>query len=166
MRIGIYVIAVAACVLGKADTLVAQINWPGTQPTSSTSQLTVATTVTFNIPVNLTQLSPDLEKVMAVCVVTSEALAQPPVNTTNVTALPNDQIPVVNGQVIATMRVLVPIYAEFLKADAKDKEAQYQCALMGFSRSAQGWGQFSESSPAAALLLKPAPLPITGTFRW
>jgi hypothetical protein len=38
--------------------------------------------------------------------------------------------------------------------------------LMGFSTSLKQWGFFSETPPAPAFFLKPAPAAITGSFVW
>ena len=161
MRSRIFVVAVAIGVLGSSRPLVAQnLNLNPPAP-----QFTVATSVTFTIPLKLTQLSPDLEKIRVFCAVGGEALAPLPMAMTTMDALPRDEMPVVAGQLVATMSVLVPIYAELLQNPA-GKTAEYQCFLAGFSKSLQNWGEFSETSTVPAFLLKPTPAPIKGTFAW
>jgi len=126
------------------------------------------TAVTFNVPVNLTQLSPDLERVRVICMVGSEALNIPSgmFGVGNLAQNPpSDEAPVVLGKVERTMQVVFPIAAEWLQ-NATGKEAQYYCALQGFSRSLQRWELFDESSNNAAFRLIPTPPVIEGTFVW
>lgn len=128
--------------------------------------LTVATTVTFTIPLKLTQLSPDVEKVGVFCLVGGDGLLRPSwASGVTMDLLPKDEMPVVTGQLVATMSVLVPIYAELLQ-NPTGKTADYQCWLAGFSKSLQSWQEFSETSTVPAFVVKPTPAPIRGTFIW
>lgn len=144
--------------------------WVLGTPGVSHAQFTVAqlsgagTSVTLILPVNLTQLSSDLELVRLRCGVFSEALIAPSYMTGEA-SVPKDEVLVLGGQLVTTMKVMVPIPAEFLK-DPVGKSAEYQCAIDGFSKSLQRWDMFSETSTVPAFLLKPAPSVIRGTFTW
>jgi len=119
--------------------------------------------VTFEMPVNLTQLSPDIERVRVSCWIASSAL--PFAAPTSPDVFPKDESPVVLGQVVKTMTVLFPIPTGALQ-DPIGKTAEYMCLLMGFSKSLQRWDGFSETSTVPAFRIKPTPAPIQGTFVW
>lgn len=143
-----------------------------TMPNLGTAQA-AATAVTFTVSVNLTQLSPDLERVRVICYIKPSAvLVYPSIMST--TLQPNaEQFPyrsemwVAAGQVVGTMSVVIPIPAEWLK-EPIGKTAEYECWLQGFSTSLKQWGFFSDPPSAPAFLLKPAPAPtlLHGTFVW
>jgi hypothetical protein len=143
--------ATAAWTLGTASPLAAQ---------------TMATTITFSVPVNLTQLSPDLERVRLICMIMpSEVLKYPTGFGNNMEQLPRDEMWVTGGQVVNTMRVVFPIATEWL-VNAVGKTANYQCQLMGYSKSLQQWGPFSETSSVPTFFLKGLPNAIGGEFVW
>lgn len=130
------------------------------------------TTITFTVPVHLTQLSPDLARVrMACAILPSSVLVYSPdenwkITTFDFDALPKDELPVASGQLVATLRVVYPIDAGRLKPSAIGQPAQYECRLQGFSTSLQAWDAFSATPKAPAFLLNPAPAPVKGTFFW
>ena len=146
------VMALALCVPGAAAAQTA------------TATLTFETAVTFLLPVNLTQLSPDLEKVRLSCnLLWNSALTKPSLPATWPRA--EDFAMVVSGQVITTMKVEFVIGSGWL-TDPIGKQADYQCVLEGYSTTLQRWGFFSDTAPEPAFRLKPAPGPINGTFIW
>jgi len=123
------------------------------------------TMVTIEAPVNLTKLSPDLEKVRLQCGLGSDAIAP---NTAFASALAKgvqDELPVMAGQLVTTMRAVFPI-PEGVLQDPIGKTAEYMCGILGFSKSLQRWDQFSETSTVPAFQLKPTPAVIQGTFVW
>jgi hypothetical protein len=136
-----------------------------------TAQNTV-TTVTFTMPVNLTQLSPDLGKVRMACVISPNLLLvydrnfNLAISSFDFDALPRDELPVVSGQLAATLRVVSAIDAGWLKGDPAGSTWQYECRLQGYSTSSQGWGDFSATPKSPALTLNPAPAPVRGSFTW
>ena len=64
--------------------------------------------VTFELPVNLTRISGAISKVMVTCNISSAALAGSP----NKKLAAQVELPVVAGQVVTTVGVVVPVTAE------------------------------------------------------
>ena len=131
--------------------------------TTSAQTTTVETSVTFLVPVNLTQLSPDIERVRLLCGVMSAAMTP--------TLPPNAPLPilmaeavVISGQVNTTLRSEFLVLSGWLQ-DPVGKQAAYQCGLQGYKKSAQQWGFFDDASTDPVLRLKPTPN-LSGTFVW
>lgn len=130
--------------------------------------LAQSTEVTFRVPVNLTQLTTDIDQVRVVCRVNSSAI---------ITKSESGEVidyyfgfgtpmPVVDGRVAASTTVVVPIPR---LEDPAGKTASYWCSLQGRGRtgSAGVFSQFmGQDWPQVALRLSPTPTPITGTFAW
>jgi hypothetical protein len=155
MRTRLAIAVVTAWVLGTPEVSHAQLG--GALLSGA------GTSVTLVLPVNLTQLSSDLERVRLRCGVASGALTWPSSTLEQIEF--KDEVPAFGGQLVTTMKVMVLIPVEYLK-DPIGKTADYFCSIEGFSRSLQRWGAFSETSTVPALLLKPAPSVIQGTFTW
>lgn len=132
---------------------------------------TMETAITFTVPVNLTQLSPDLERVRLLCMINpSQELAYPQAFMQPLSQDPSqwpfkDELWVVSGKVVATMRIIYPLATEWFN-NPIGKTASYTCAITGFSRSLQRWDAFDENSTVPAFRLKPTPPAINGTFVW
>lgn len=147
--------------------------WMIGTPTPAASQ-TIATAITFTLPLNLTQLSSDLEKVRFICAIGESSVFKYPPLLLQSTSSGNfdnwfakQDLPVVAGQLVATMSVVHPIAPEWFVGNPSGQTADYTCFLMGFSRSRQTWGAFSETTTDPTYLLKPAPQgPMQGTFKW
>lgn len=124
----------------------------------------VVASITFVVPVNLTQLSPDLEKVRLACVIASSPVFVIP---TGYGPSPNaeDEMPVMNGQVVTTLRAVIFIQSSWLQ-DPIGKDADYGCALEGFSKSLARWDRFADNAPDPVFRLKPTPQSIWGKFVW
>jgi hypothetical protein len=73
-------------------------------------------------------------------------------------------VPVVAGQVVETMRVVVPFAPEWF-TNAVGQTAEYMCVLRGLSRSLGRWEALSESASAPAFQVEPLPVP-EGSFVW
>lgn len=125
---------------------------------------TIETAVTFNIPVNLTQLSPDIERVRAACLIQSDALTLPPGMGGSPENLPGDETYVLLGKVETTFQVVFPIGTGWLK-DPIGKTATYNCGLLGYSKALQGWQVFGPGQ-TGAFNLNPPPQVMQGTFTW
>lgn len=128
---------------------------------------TVDTAVTFNIPVNLTNLSPDIERVRVGCMIQSPALTIPSAIGNAMASpekLPGDETYVVLGTVQATMQVVFPIQTGWLN-DPVGKSAHYLCGLLGFSKSQQRWQVFG-AGQTGAFQLTPPPPALEGDFTW
>jgi len=122
---------------------------------------TVATTITFVVPVNLTQLSPDIAKVRVACMIqSSNALVWP---TSGPAPTLEEEMDVQNGQVITAFRIIMPIYSSWL-VDPVGKQATYICAVEGYNKGR--WDRFSETASDPALRVKPTPADIVGSFIW
>lgn len=155
MRTGIFTTAMAL-LLGATETASAQ------------------TYVAFDVPLNLTLVSPDIEKVRVTCGVASEGLVLPsafinPWSTLLSTSLPavggRQEMWIVGGQLVMTAKVVIPILADFLQ-DPIGKTASYACMMDGYSKSLQKWSNFSEQSTEQPFRLKVTPEAIQGTFVW
>ena len=124
----------------------------------------VETSITFVVPVNLTQLSPDLEWVKFICLLTSAVLN--PVGFFGGTVpIPQDSVPVASGQVVTTMRIVFPILNYWLQ-DPVGKQADYQCGLQGYSKLLKRWDFFSDTAPDPVFRLNPVPPVMQGSFVW
>jgi hypothetical protein len=133
----------------------------------------LVTAVTFTVPLNLTQLPPDLERVKVACAIFGEGIA----TGTSLNPLsPSPQDPssesypfkqelfVTAGQVVATASIQVVVFLDGQKAIGKT--AQYGCGVMGYSKSLNRWELLSETPSSPVFMLKPAPPAIQGTFLW
>ena len=129
----------------------------------------VATVITFNIQLNMTNLSPDLERVRLSCIIQSAAytLAMPTLNTSSeATGLPGVDLYVVQGKAVGALSLQVPILAAYLTPDAVGKQANYLCMLIGYSTSLQRWNVLNEQQTNPAFRVSPAAPPMSGTFVW
>ena len=126
--------------------------------------LTVATTVTLVMPVDLTHLSPDLLKVRLACSIsTSPYLVVPSGSVRGPNA--TDEIFVESGQVVTTLRVVIPILSSWLQ-NPIGNQADYGCHLEGFSISKQIWDTFAANAADPAFRLTPTPVDAFGSFIW
>ena len=147
------------------------MSWMMSTPSAVAAQ-TVVTTVTFSIPLNLTNLSPDLARVRLVCAILPggslvySKSENDAASTFDVNALPKADLPVVGGQVQATLSLDYPIWDGWLKAGINGSTNQYECRLQGFSMTSQTWDYFSATPKDPAFLLTPAPVPIKNSIVW
>ena len=124
MRPRIVIAVVTAWVLGAPKVIHAQLS----------SQLSGAgTSVTFTMPVNLTQLSSDLERVRLLCGITSEVMIVPSYMSSQ-DAMPKDEVYVLGGQLVTTMKVMVPIPLEWFQN--RPRSASPPCTSAGSKGSA------------------------------
>jgi hypothetical protein len=123
--------------------------------------------VTFELPLNLTQVSSDIVKVQVACSITSEAI---PPNTPTpdgrlIGKLANQiELPVTRGQLVTTARIVIATAGAL--NDPIGKSATYDCSILGFSQSQQSWNRFEENSGIPAFRLTPTPARLTGSFTW
>src|SRR5688572_8954051 len=80
------------------------------------------TMITFEAPVKLTQLSPEVEKVGMYCDIKSDAIVAPTPGVLSGV----DEVPVVAGQLVTTFRVVLIFPEGTLKAPV-GKTASYTC---------------------------------------
>ena len=124
---------------------------------SASQSLGAQTMVTFEMPVKLTQLSPDVVKVGLMCTIKSDAIVPTFTGTTA-----HDEVSAVGGQVVTTLRVVITFPQGSLQAPV-GKTASYSCNLT--ARTTNGLGGFTED-PKYIAYLKPNPPPVEGTFVW
>ena len=127
--------------------------------------LTIETSVTFLMPVNLTRLSPDLEKVRALCAVMPSAVMTPSMPMNAPPPILMTEAPVASGQVITTLRTEFLILSGWLQ-NAVGQQATYQCELQGYSKALARWSPFSDNAPDAVFRLTPTPPSLQGNFVW
>lgn len=114
--------------------------------------------VTFSLPLNLTQLPPDIGKIVVWCQINSSAI-----NNRNGYISKQEEYVPSGGQVVTTATIVVPT-TDLL--DPIGKQAAYTCVLSGFSNSLQKWDTFREDHPTPVFRLKPTPADMKGTFTW
>jgi len=131
------------------------------------------TFVSFDVPLNLTQVSPDIEKVRITCqfggsdgLVIVDKYLYTEADKFAAGLWRQQEFPVMAGQVVINARMVFPIGADLLPANPVGKEVKYDCVLMGFSKSLKVWNSFNETHAVAAFRLKPTPEQIIGSFVW
>lgn len=117
--------------------------------------------VTFTMPLNLTNLSPDIGKVQVTCTITSPAI--PSSQGGNPRLSGRRLIVVSGGQVVMTATVVVTVTS---LTNPIGQNATYGCTLSGWSTSLQTWGVFDPAATTPAFRLSPAPVALTGSFAW
>ena len=138
-----------ACLVAAPDLAVAQV--PGGD-------------ITFKVPLNLTKLSADLVNVKVSCSVQSTVLSayNPQLGRQVNYVQVSTDVPVSNGQVVATATVVLTNYTLTNPAGAT---GSYTCFLRGTDRTGLT-GSFTLGNPYATFRLTPEPANITGTFTW
>ena len=155
-------VATAALLLSTSNPLAAQF---GSLPPGI-----LVTAVTFTVPLNLTQLPPDLERVKVTCGVGGEGTGISGNPLFTLPPLSSEQYPfkqelfVTAGQVVATASIQVVVFMDGQNPPT-GKTAQYGCSVVGYSKSLNRWEEFSETPSSPVFMLKPAPA-IQGTFIW
>jgi len=114
------------------------------------------TRIEFVVPLNLSQLSPDIATVGVFCWVRSSTIPG------GMSYSIARQTPA-GGRVQATVPVRVSI-AQL--DDPAGKSATYICELQGLRTGQNQWVKFSENASDSAFRLSPNPAPITGSFDW
>lgn len=125
--------------------------------------ISAQTMITLEVPVNVTKLAPEVQKIRVMCNLNSEAIVPATAGgVPSVTAL--DEVPVVGGQVVSTLRVVFTFPAGSLK-EPIGKSARYECSLGGVTPN--GTGGFSDQiASTLPLYMKPPPPVIAGNFVW
>jgi hypothetical protein len=130
----------------------------------------LATVITLDMQLNLTNLSPDLERVRLVCFIQSSAYSVPLPSIGSpddaVRLLPGAELFVAQGKAVGTLSVQVPIAVANLAPDAVGKQANYTCMLTGYSTSLQRWDGLRDQHQNATFRVNPAPPVMTGNFVW
>lgn len=131
---------------------------------------TVPGDVTFEVPINLTRLSPYLSSAAVTCVFGNRVVDPASIGTTDSgkgVLVKQVELPVSAGQVVTTARVVIAV-----PATVEYKPGQtlyYQCVLSALSSepgAGSGWQRLDQKPRSASLQVSPVPVPITGTFTW
>ena len=147
----------------------------------SAPRATAQANVTFEIPVNISGVSPDIIKIGVTCMIGSEAFTAPQymqgawsnLSTNQFSDIYADKLYPnasrqefwISGSLNITARVVVAIPADWLN-NPVGKNAMYGCAVLGMSKTTMKWGMFSEQSTDLAYKLKLTPPSYEGTFVW
>ena len=126
---------------------------------STPATLHAQTQVTFEAPVKLTQLAPEITAVQLYCEIKSAAIVSPNPGRQAAT----DEVPVVGGQLTTTLRVVLTFPQGALQSPV-GQTASYMCEIKG--RTQNGLGGFSDTATNPVWVLKPNPAPTQGTFVW
>lgn len=117
------------------------------------------TMITFEAPVKLTQLAPEIQAVSMYCEIKSQAIVAPNPGQADASA----EVPVIAGQLVTTFVVVLQFPQGTLQAPV-GQTATYRCYLRG--RTQTGLGGFSDTATNPIWVLKPNPVDIQGTFVW
>lgn len=130
-------------------------------PTPGTAQ-TVSASVTLQVPVNLTQLGPDVEKVRVGCSVNSLAITNG-TGTGSHEITKTQELPVSGGSVVTTASLVF----SFTQLDNPvGKNATIVCTLNGWSTSQQKWIQFVPGEPNPSFRTTTTVGFLDGSFVW
>ena len=122
---------------------------------------TVPGDVTFQVPLNLTRLSPYISMVAVTCKFGRNITYDRETQTNRV------ELPVSAGQVVTTVSVVVATPTSTIFKPGENLE--YECALTALSsepRAGSGWQPFDPKAMGESLHVSPTPLPIKGSFAW
>ena len=130
-------------------------------PASSTAQ-SVSAEVTLQLPINLTQLGPDVEKVRVGCTINSVAITNG-TSTGNHSISRLQDVPVSGGKVVTT----VSLAFAFTELDNPvGKGATISCSASGWSTSQQTWVQFQPTATNVSFRTSPKVDFIDSSFVW
>jgi len=116
--------------------------------------------VTFQVPLNLTRMSPEITKIRVLCSISTTAITS---STGSHNVSNAVELPVSGSQVVTTANVVVPVTT--LDTSNGNTSASYTCTIDGQSLTNSRWTSFDERA-VGAFKLSPTPQPITGTFTW
>jgi hypothetical protein len=134
------------CLLASSVLVAAQAG--GGPPQAVPGAAASSNTITFTVPVNLTQLLPDVTRVRVGCEIHSVAITvnrqsvkgQPPGSGPGIVSN-SVEVPVSGGQVVTTATVVVSVAG--VLEDPVGKAASAICFITGYSNSLQRWVGFN-----------------------
>ena len=132
--------------------------------------------VTFEVPINLTQLARDIRQIDVTCYLTSDAITVLSSRATNPRRLGgNVVLDVGSGRLVTTANVVVAVPADRLQ-DPAGKTFNWECSLTGYTTGtrlmrttggyAAGWDFFSADHVNPSYRLSPTPKILSGSFVW
>lgn len=130
-------------------------------PSGAIDAQTVSAEVTIKVPVNLTQLGPDVGKVVVACNIQSSAITNGSPNVNEVNRFTD--VPVSGGQVVTTVTL---VFSLTQLNNPVGKTAAVLCNLTGWSTSQQAYVQFGPNSPNPSFRTTTNPPDLNSTFVW
>ena len=133
-------------------------------PVASLAQ-TSPLVITFQVPLNLTDLAADITRVKVTCLIGGdEAYGAQRIATAYWGYEKEVEVPVSGGALVTTVAVPVTI-SDTINATV-GTNANYGCSLQGYIESLQRWDLFTSAPESAPFRLIPDPQPINGSFVW
>lgn len=140
---------------------------------------TIPGDVTFEVPLNLTRLAPEIRQIDITCYITGEGIPNPRAGTRGA---PREGrftgqvvLDVTQGRLVTTANVVVPVQTADYSI-LTGKTANYECMITAYSAgirsvrgttgSPAGWGFLDANSTNPAFRFSPTPQRITGSFVW
>lgn len=154
----------------------AAVSFPSGAPENIRYEPAPSDDVTFEVPINLTQLAADIKQVDVTCTISSDAIVPSGARDSFRQLAGHVVLDVSNGQVVAPQNVVVvAVPAERLQEPAKHS-FHWECRLTGYSagtrpppparRTPVGWDTFAERHEKPSFVLSPAPAVLSGDFTW
>ena len=141
----------------------------------ASAQKTVNGDLIFEVPLNLTKLSPSITKVAVECNVKGAGITAGAAAAAKDTFTKRAEATVTGGQVVGSLQVVFP--ASQTASIKTGTAISYDCGLLGLSadpkrdtegsaaRKATDWKAFDPTN-GAAFTLSETPMPIKGDFTW
>ena len=131
---------------------------PLSSGTAQTAPQVASVAVTLTVPIDLSNLSPDITKVRVGCSIRSTAITN---GNANQEVIQTQDLPV-SGGAIRTQASLV--FSLTNLSNPVGKNADVTCSLMGWSQPKQAWDQFTGAHPDPAFRTNATVGMITTTF--
>lgn len=143
------------------------------------SAQTIPGDVTFEVPLNLTRLAPEIRQIDITCHITGKGIPNPRAGARGAPSegrfTGNVVLDVSQGRLVTTANVVVPVQtADYTTLTGQT--ANYECmitaysagirAVRGSSGSPAGWGFLDANSTNPAFRFSSTPQPITDSFIW
>lgn len=143
------------------------------------SAQTIPGDVTFEVPLNLTRLAPEITQIDITCYITGKGIPNPRAGARGAPSegrfIGSTRLDVVRGRLVTRADVVVPVQTADYSA-LTGQTANYQCmitaysagirAVRGSTGSPAGWGFLDANSTNPAFRFSPTPQPITSSFVW
>ena len=142
------------------------------------SAQTIPGDVTFEVPLNLTRLAPEIRQIDITCHITGKGIAMPRAGSRGA---PREGgftghvvLDVVQGRLVTTANVVVPVQTADYSV-LTGQTANYECMITAYSSGSggrtsrgtpAGWNVLDSKSGNPSFRFSPTPQPITGSFVW
>ena len=143
------------------------------------SAQTIPGDVTFEVPLDLTRLAPEVRQIDIICYITGDGIPNPRAGARGAGAQGRFSghvvLDIVRGRLVTMANVVVPVQTTDYQI-LTGKTANYQCMITAYSAgirvargsggSPAGWGFLDANSTNPAFRFSPTPQPLTGSFVW